>query len=44
MEEDSGIEKEIIPFLPTSDKTKSNFLEIKYSISSTQIKNQLPLY
>ena len=44
MDQDSGIEKEIIPFLPSSEKKKPSFLEIKYSISGTQFKKQLPIF
>lgn len=44
MEGDSGIEKEIIPFLPSSDKQTPQFLEVKYSIANTQFKKQLPIF
>ena len=44
MEQDLGIEKEIITFLPSSKKKKNSFLEIQYTISGTQFKKQLPIF
>ena len=44
MEQDSGIEKKIIPFLPSIDKKKPSFLEIKYTISGIQFKKQWPIF
>ena len=44
MESEQGIEKEAIPFLPLSDKQKTYFLEVKYTISNASFKIQLPIF
>ena len=44
-ESDSGIEKETIPFYPDKDnKTTTKTIEIKYSISGSTFKLQLPVF
>ena len=40
MEYDKGIEREVIPFLPTTKKSKTSFLEVKYSI----LNSTLPMF
>jgi len=44
MEFDQGIEREAIPFLPPSEKPKTSFLKVKYTISSSTFKTQLPIF
>ena len=44
MESEQGIEREAIPFLPLSDKQKTYFLEVKYTISNASFKIQLPIF
>ena len=41
---DSGIEKEIIPFYPEKESKTPKTIEIKYSISGTTFKLQLPVF
>ena len=41
---DSGIEKEIISFYPEKDKKHSKTIEIKYTISGSTFKLQLPIF
>ena len=44
METDQGIEREAIPFLPSTEKQKNSFLEVKYTISDSTFKTQLPIF
>ena len=44
MESDQGIEREAIPFLPPKEKPKPSFLEVKYNISNSTFKTQLPIF
>ena len=44
MESDQGIEREAIPFLPPEEKPKPSFLEVKYNISNSTFKTQLPIF
>ena len=44
METDQGIEQEAIPFLPPTEKSKTSFLEVKYTISESTFKTQLPIF
>ena len=44
METDQGIEREAIPFLPPTEKSKTSFLEVKYTISDSTFKTQLPVF
>ena len=44
METDQEIKREAIPFLPLNDKTKTSFLEVKYSNSGSSFKTQLPIF
>ena len=41
---DAGIEKESIPFLQTYDLSSTKTLEIKFAISGSQFKTQLPIF
>ena len=44
MYQDFRIKKDIIPFIPTQDKTKPSFVKIKHTISGTKFKKQLPIF
>ena len=44
MESDEGIEREAIPFLPPKEKPKPSLLEVKYNISNSTFKTQLPIF
>ena len=44
METDQGIEMEVIPFLLPTEKSKTSFLEVKYTISESTFKTQLPIF
>ena len=44
METDQGIEREAILFLPPTEKLKTSFLEVKYTISESTFKTQLPIF
>ena len=44
METDQGIEKEVIPFLLPTEKSKTSYLEVKYTISESTFKTQLPIF
>ena len=41
---DTGIEKEIISFIPSYDKSKTKYMEIKYTLSNSTFKTQLPIF
>ena len=41
---DTGIERETIPFYPTKAERDSKSLEIKYSLSGSTFKLQLPIF
>ena len=44
MDTDHSIEKEAIPFYPSGETTKSQFIEVKYMISGSSFKTQLPIF
>ena len=41
---DPGIEKEAISFLPQDELTKPSYIEVKYTISDSSFKTQLPIF
>ena len=41
---DTGIERETIPFYSTKSETNIKFLEIKYTLSGSTFKLQLPIF
>ena len=41
---DTGIKKESIPFIPTYKLSNAKFLEIKFAISGSSFKTQLPIF
>ena len=41
---DTGIERETIPFYSTKTETNTKFLEIKYTLSGSTFKLQLPIF
>ena len=43
-ESDAGIEKESIPFIPTYELSNVKTLEIKFAISGSSFKTQLPIF
>lgn len=43
-ESDTGIEKEAIPFALPSNPSQSKTLEVKYAISGSMFKMQLPIF
>jgi len=43
-EADTGIEKETISFYSESAKTQGKTLEVKYAISGSSFKTQLPIF
>ena len=44
MDNDHGIEKEAIPFIPSDDIKKPSYIEVKYIISGSGFKTQLPIF
>ena len=44
MDNNHGIEKEAIPFIPSDELKKSSYLEVKYTISGFSFKTQLPVF
>ncbi len=44
MDNDQGIEKEAIPFILSEEITKPSYLEVKYTISGSGFKTQLPIF
>ena len=44
METYQGTEREAIPFLPPTDKSKTSFIEVKYIISDSTFKTQLTVF
>lgn len=44
MDTDHGIEKEAIPFHPSGETTKSQFIEVKYTISGSSFKTQSTIF
>ena len=44
MDTDQGIEKEAIPFIPTEETKKPSYMEVKYTISGSEFKTQLPVF
>ena len=43
-ESDTGIEKEVISFYPEKDKKSFKTMEIKYTLSGSNFKLQLPVF
>ncbi len=41
---DTGIEKEIISFIPSYDKSKTKYMEIKNTLANSTFKTQLPIF
>ena len=41
---DTCIEKDAIPFIPSYDMIETKHLEIKYTLSSSTFKTQLPIF
>ena len=41
---DHGIEKESISFIPTEENRKPSYIEVKYTISGSGFKTQLPIF
>ena len=44
MDNDHGIEKEAIPFIPSDEIKKTSYIEVKYTISGPGFKTQLPIF
>ena len=44
MDTNPGIEKESISFLPSDKITKPPYIEVKYTISGSTFKIQLPIF
>ena len=44
MDNDHGIEKEAISFIPSDKIKKPSYLEVKYTISGSGFKTQLPVF
>ena len=44
MDNDHGIEKEAIPFIPSDETKKPSYIEVKYTISGSGFKTQLPVF
>ena len=44
MDNDHGIEKEAIPFIPPDDTKKPSYIEVKYTIAGSGFKTQLPVF
>ena len=44
MDTDHGIEKESISFIPTEENRKPSYIEVKYTISGSGFKTQLPIF
>ena len=44
MDNDQGIEKEAISFIPSEEIIKPSYLEVKYTISGSGFKTQLPIF
>ena len=44
MDTDHGIEKESISFIPTEENQKPSYIEVKYTISGSDFKTQLPIF
>ena len=44
MDNDQGIEKEAIPFIPSDEISKPSYIEVKYTISGSGFKTQLPVF
>ena len=41
---DTGIEKKAISFTPSYNKGKTKYMEIKYTMSNSTFKTQLPIF
>ena len=44
MDNDHGIKKEAISFIPSDKITKPSYIEVKYTISGSGFKTQLPVF
>ena len=44
MDTDHGIEKESISFIPTEESRTPSYIEVKYTISRSGFKTQLPIF
>ena len=44
MDDDHRIEKEAIPFIPSDEIKKNSYIEVKYTISCSCFKTQLPVF
>ena len=44
MDNDHGIEKEAITFIPSDEIKKSSYIEVKYTMSGSGFKTQLPAF
>ena len=44
MDTDHSIEKESISFIPTEESQKPSYIEVKYMISGSGFKTQLPIF
>ena len=44
MDNDHGMEKEAIPLIPANEITKPSHIEVKYTISGSGFKTQLPVF
>ena len=44
MDNDQGIEKEAISFIPSEEIKNPSYLEVKYTIAGSGFKTQLPIF
>ena len=44
MDNNHGIEKEAIPFIPSDEIKKPSYIEVKYTISGSDFKTKLPVF
>ena len=44
MDNNHGIEKEAIPVIPSDKIKKTSYIEVKYTISGSGFKTQLPVF
>lgn len=40
----TGIKKEAVPFIPSYDTRQTKYVEIKYTLSGSSFKTQLPIF